>query len=98
VAASVSAPTPLEAIGALSATVHHGVAAGQIRPDVGVDFENLIQPVQADLAAGRPASVPQLVATLRAKLRQRLSERSITPGIEQVMSGDLDTLLASASH
>lgn len=97
-AAPVSAPTPLDAIGQLSATIHHGVATGQIRPDVGVDFENFIQPVQADLAAGRPASVPQLVATLRAKLKQRLSERSITPGIEQVMSGELDTLLASASR
>jgi serine/threonine-protein kinase len=97
-AAPVSAPTTLDAIGQLSATVHHGVATGQIRPDVGVDFENFIQPVQADLAAGRPASVPQLVATLRAKLKQRLSEGSITPGIEQVMSGELDTLLASASR
>ncbi len=93
-----SSPTPLAAIGELSATVQHGVASGQIRPDVGVDFENFIHPVQAALAAGRPANVAQLVATLRAKVKQRLSERSITPGIGQAMSGELDTLLASASR
>jgi hypothetical protein len=63
-----------------------------------VDFGNFIQPAQADLAAGRPAGIPQLVATLRAKLKQRLSEGTITAGIDRVMSGELDTLLASASH
>jgi serine/threonine protein kinase len=96
--ASASGPTPAAAIGDLSATVQHGVADGQIRSDVGVDFENFIQPVQAELVAGRPANVPQLVATLRAKLTQRLSEGTITPAIDQAMSSELDTLLASASH
>lgn len=96
--ASASGPTPTAAIGDLSATVQHGVADGQIRSDVGVDFENFIQPVQAELVAGRPADVPQLVATLRAKLTQRLSEGTITPAIDQAMSSELDTLLASASH
>ena len=96
--ASTSSPTPAAAIGDLSATVQRGVADGQIRPDVGVDFENFIQPVQGDLVAGRPADVPQLVATLRAKLTQRLSEGTITPAIDQTMSSELDTLLASASR
>jgi eukaryotic-like serine/threonine-protein kinase len=96
--ASASQVTPLSAISALSATVRHGMATGQIRRDVGVDFQNFIQPVEADLAAGRPANVPQLVTTLRAKLKQRLGEGSITAGIDRQMSSELDVLLASAGH
>jgi hypothetical protein len=96
--ASASGLTPLSVIGELSATVRHGMATGQIRRDVGVDFENFIQPVQAELSAGRPADVPQLVSTLRAKLRQRLSEGTISSGIERLMSSELDSLLASAGH
>lgn len=96
--ASASAMTPTEAIGALSATVLHGEAIGQIRPDAGVDFENFIRPAEANLVAGRPADVPQLVTTLRAKLKQRHSEGAVTPAIDRVMRSELDTLLASASH
>jgi serine/threonine protein kinase len=95
---SASNLTPLGAIGELSATVRHGMATGQIRRDVGVDFENFIQPVEADLVAGRPANVPQLVVTLRAKLRQRLSEGTITAAIDRQMSSEIDTLLASVGH
>jgi hypothetical protein len=96
--ASASGMTATEAIGALSATVLHGQATGQIRPDAGVDFENFIRPVEADLVAGRPADVPQLVTTLRAKLKQRESEGAVSPAIGRVMSSELDELLASASH
>ena len=96
--ASASGMTPTEAIGALSATVLHGQATGQIRPDASVDFENFIRPVEADLVAGRPADVPQLVTTLRAKLKQRQSEGAVSPAIDRVMSSELDALLASASH
>jgi eukaryotic-like serine/threonine-protein kinase len=98
VSASASEMTPTEAIGALSATVLHGEATGQIRPDAGVDFENFIRPVEADLVAGKPADVPQLVTTLRAKLKQRESEGAVSPAIGRVMSSELDALLASASH
>ena len=98
VSASASEMTPTEAIGALSATVLHGEATGQIRPDADVDFENFIRPVEADLVAGKPADVPQLVTTLRAKLKQRESEGAVSPAIGRVMSSELDALLASASH
>jgi serine/threonine-protein kinase len=90
--------TPVQAIGQLSATVTHGVTAGQIRPDVGVDFQNFIQPVQAALVAGQPANVPQLVTTLRTDLQQRISEGAVSDGIGRVLSTELDNLLASASH
>jgi eukaryotic-like serine/threonine-protein kinase len=90
--------TPVQAIGQLSATVTHGVTAGQIRPDVGVDFQNFIQPVQAALVAGQPANVPQLVTTLRTDLQQRISEGAVSDGIGRVLSTELDNLLASASR
>ena len=90
--------TPVQAIGQLSATVAHGVAAGQIRPDVGVDFQNFIRPVQAALVAGQPANVPQLVTTLQADLQQRIGEGAVSDEIGRVLSTELDTLLASVSH
>lgn len=100
VTATTSAPvlTPLDAISELSATIQHGVTVGQIRQDVGVDFENFIRPAQAELVAGLPANVPQLVATLRAKLAQRISEGAVAQGIAQLISSELDTLLVSAAH
>jgi len=54
--------------------------------------------VEAELVAGRPADVPQLVTTLRAKLKQRESEGTVSPAIARVLSSELDVLLASASH
>lgn len=89
--------SPLSAITDLSRTVRHGVASGAIRQDVGVDFENLIKPAQADLASGQSANVPQLVSTLRAKLAQRVSEGAVTLGMARTISGELDTLQASAA-
>ena len=48
--------SPLAAIDQLSVTIHDDVAAGQVRPDVGVDFGNLIAPVKTQLASGQPRS------------------------------------------
>lgn len=57
---SPDALSPLAAIDQLSLTIHADVADGQIRPDVGVDFGNLIDPVRSDLASGQPALSPSL--------------------------------------
>ncbi len=50
--------SPLAAIDQLSVTIHDDVAAGQVRPDVGVDFGNLIGPVKTELASGQQARSP----------------------------------------
>jgi eukaryotic-like serine/threonine-protein kinase len=88
--------SPLAAIDQLSLTVHDDVAAGQIRPDVGVDFGNLIDPVRSDLASGQPAPVAQLAGELRAKLWTRVSEGAVTVTAATVLNSELTALANSA--
>jgi eukaryotic-like serine/threonine-protein kinase len=100
-ATSTPAPTrirlsPLAAIGQLSLTIAADVADGQVRQDVGVDFDNLIQPVKTELAAGRPAPVAQLATTLREKLWTRVSEGAVTVSAATVLSSEISALASSA--
>jgi eukaryotic-like serine/threonine-protein kinase len=88
--------SPLAAIDQLSLTVHADVAGGQIRPDVGVDFGNLIDPVRSDLASGQPAPVAQLAGELRAKLWTRVSEGAVTVTAATVLNSELTALASSA--
>jgi serine/threonine protein kinase len=89
--------SPLAVIGRISQTVSKDVAGGQMRSDVGVDLNNLIQPVQTELAAGEQAPVAQLAGTLRAKLQTRLGEGAVSAAAVQVLDGELSTLQRSAS-
>jgi hypothetical protein len=73
------------------------VAAGQIRQDVAVDLNNLLQPIEADLAAGHTAPVPRLVAGLRASLYTRLAQGAITESADKQLGSELTTLLKSIS-
>jgi serine/threonine-protein kinase len=100
---SVPAPrtsrtTPLDAIDTLWRTVRQGAANGQIRPDVAVDFENLIGPVRDQLVAGEPAQVTSLVPALREKLAQRLGEGSISMGTARLLGSELTRLSDSTKH
>ena len=93
---SPDALSPLAAIDQLSLTIHADVADGQIRPDVGVDLGNLIDPVRSDLASGQPAPVAQLAAELRAKLWTRVSEGAVTVTAATVLNSELTALANSA--
>jgi eukaryotic-like serine/threonine-protein kinase len=90
-------PPPAQVLGQMQATIRRGVASGQIRQDVGVDLDNLIQPVQTDLAAGSTAGVPQLVTALKAKLAARLGEGAISRAADAELSRELATLLRSVT-
>jgi serine/threonine-protein kinase len=93
---SPGALSPLAAIDQLSLTVHADVAGGQIRPDVGVDFGNLIDPVRSDLASGQPAPLAQLAGELRAKLWTRVSEGAVTVTAATVLNSELTALANNA--
>jgi hypothetical protein len=90
-----ASPAPLQLYDQIRATIRHGVADGQIRPDVAVDLNNLLQPVQTDLALGNTAGIPRLVAGLRAKLVTRLAEGAISQGAESGLSRELSALAKS---
>ena len=92
-----TAPPPLQVLNEIQATIRHGVADGQIRQDVGVDLDNLIQPIQAGLAAGNTAQVQALVAGLRTKLATRLTEGAITQAADRQLNSELTTLLRAST-
>jgi hypothetical protein len=83
----------LQALGQIQATIRHGVASGRIRQDAGVDLDNLLRPVRADLAAGNTAGVSQLVGALKAKLATRLGEGALTEAAAAELDRELATLL-----
>jgi hypothetical protein len=92
-----ASPPPLQVLDRISATIRHGVADGQIRPDVAVDLGNLLQPIRTDLATGHAASVPPLVAGLQAKLVTRLSEGAITQAADHELTSELTTLARASA-
>jgi serine/threonine-protein kinase len=92
-----ASPPPIQVLDQIQATVRHGVASGQIRQDVGVDLSNLLQPVQADLAAGNTAGVAQLADALKAKLAARLGEGAITRAAVAELDRELATLVKSVN-
>ena len=91
-------PSPLAAINQLFTTIAADVTSGQVRQDVGVDFDNLIQPVKTELAAGQPAPVAQLATTLREKLWTRVSEGAVTVSAATVLNDEITDLAHSASN
>jgi serine/threonine-protein kinase len=92
-----ASPPPMQVLDQIHATIRRGVASGQIRPDVGVDLTNILQPVEADLAAGNTAEVAQVIVALKAKLAARLGEGAITNAAGAQLGHELDTLLASVT-
>jgi hypothetical protein len=91
-----ASPPPIQVLDQIQASIRHGVASGQIRQDVGEDLTNLLQPVQADLAAGNTAGVSQLAGTLKAKLAARLGEPgAITKAAVAELDRELATLVKS---
>jgi len=83
----------MRAIGDIWHTVVTGASAGKIRQDVAVDFENLTEPVRADIAAGRTTGVGQFVTTMRAKVATRLVEGSVWLSVARTLDSELSTLL-----
>jgi eukaryotic-like serine/threonine-protein kinase len=94
-APSPAALSPIAAINQLALTIGDDVADGQVRPDVGVDFGNLIDPAREDLASGQPVPVAQLAGELRVKLWTRVSEDAVTLAAATVLNRELTALADS---
>jgi hypothetical protein len=88
-------PAPLTVIRHISAIIHSYEQTGQIRADVGVDLDNLIQPVVTDLIAGRPAPVAQLASTLRTKVATRLGENAMSRAAARALDAAITMLLGA---
>jgi hypothetical protein len=77
----------------ISATIHSYEQIGQIRSDVGLDLDNLIQPVVTDLIAGHKAPVAQLASTLRTKVATRLGENAMSRAAARALDAEITMLL-----
>ena len=87
--------TPLAAVNQLWNDVQTGQSNGQIRSDVALDLENLIQPVRSDIQAGQvqPSQISQFVTSLQAKIATRSAEAgAITASAATQLDNDLTQL------
>ena len=92
--------TPLAAVNQLETDVQTGGSDGQIRSDVALDLENLIQPVRSDIQAGQVQSsqVSQLVTLLQGKIATRSKEAgAITASAATQLNNDLTQLSQSVA-
>ena len=93
--AAAAAVTPLAAINQLVSDIQAGQSDGQIRSDVALDLENLIQPVLSNVQAGQvqPSQVSQLVTLLQGKIATRSQEAgAITATAAGQLNNDLTQL------
>jgi serine/threonine-protein kinase len=86
-------PGAIGALTGLRRTVGEGAAAGEVRADVAVDFDNLLAALLDRLSAGEPVDVGQRVAELRRKVRERLREG----GLSAARARQLDDGLSAVS-
>jgi hypothetical protein len=98
--ATAAAVTPLAAVNQLWSDVQAGQSSGQIRSDVALDLENIIQPVRSDIQAGQvqPSQVSQLVTTLQGKIATRSQEAgAITASAATQLNSDVTQLSQSVA-
>ncbi|MGI8336570.1 serine/threonine-protein kinase [Actinomadura scrupuli] len=91
---SRSVPDAIGALTGLRRTVDEGAAAGEVRSDVAVDFDNLIAALLDRLSAGEPVDVGQRVAELRRKVRERLREGGLSAGRARQLDDGLSAVSA----
>jgi serine/threonine-protein kinase len=88
--------TPATAVRSLERVqraIDDAVAAGQIRPDVANDFNNLIGNLRATIAAGQTTGLAQRVQEIQLKLNERLREPgAIAPDRAKRLAGALRDL------
>jgi hypothetical protein len=99
-ATTAAAVTPLAAVNQLLSDIQASQANGQIRSDVALDFENLIQPVQSSIQAGQvqASQVSQLVTTLQGKITTRSQEAgALAASSATQLNNDLTQLSQSVS-
>lgn len=71
---------PVDALNVMRGIVAHGVQSNEIRPDVGLDLNNVLIKLQRRLVAGGPVRLEHRIADLRTKIETRLREGGLTQG------------------
>ncbi len=89
------AARPLDALQEVRRNVEDGVAAGEIRADVGTDLNHLISDLEERLVDGRRGGLKRRVDELRHKLDERVREGAISPTRAQVLFQAVSVLAQS---
>jgi eukaryotic-like serine/threonine-protein kinase len=91
--ASASAPVaPLSVVDEMITAVQHGGDEGQIRPDVAIDFENVLHQLRGQILAGQPVDYARWTSDLRTKISQRMGEHAITDSVGLQLLSFVDQL------
>lgn len=77
------------ALAQMASVVQQGLAAGEIRSDVALDFTNLVTNLRNDIMSGAEREVGARVAALRAKIHTRLREGALSPRYAEVLADSL---------
>jgi eukaryotic-like serine/threonine-protein kinase len=90
------AGTAADSLERVRRSIDEGVAAGQIRPDVGTDLDNLVGNLRGALTSDRRGDLPHRIDQLQGKLQKRLGEPgAITPAGAEAVSLALGELARS---
>lgn len=84
-----TAADTIQSLGQLSSLLDQGFAAGEIRSDVVVDFNNLVTNLRNELIAGSDVELGVRVANLRSKIHTRLREGALSPRYAAVLNDSL---------
>ncbi len=89
-----AAAETIRSLGQMASVVDQGFAAGEIRSDVAVDFNNLVTNLRNDLMAGSRVELGVRVADLRSKIYTRLREGALSHRYAEVLSDSLPAQVA----
>lgn len=70
--------SPEQALNQVRQSVVEGVSAGEIRRDVGLDLDNVLNNLMRDLAGGKEVDLSERVGKIRNKIATRFREGGIT--------------------
>ncbi|MEV5408655.1 protein kinase [Thermopolyspora sp. NPDC052614] len=84
-----AAAETIRSLGQMASVVDQGFAAGEIRSDVAVDFNNLVTNLRNDLMTGSRVELGVRVADLRSKIYTRLREGALSHRYAEVLNDSL---------
>ncbi|HEU5028869.1 MAG TPA: protein kinase [Spirillospora sp.] len=89
---STAPADPAEVLSRARHTVDEGVAAGEIRSDVGVDLDNVLDNLRRDLRQDASTDLRTRLADIHHKIDTRLGENALTPSIAARLHAILDEI------
>jgi eukaryotic-like serine/threonine-protein kinase len=91
---STAPADPAEVLSRARNTVDQGVTAGEIRSDVGLDLDNVLDNLRRDLQQDASIDLHARLADIHHKIDTRLGENALTPSIAERLHAILNEIRA----